>query len=111
MGLLKKADYVKILDYYQIETPKNKSLKNIKRIAEDILANKLCKCIKKVQKNNSDKEEAKAIGICNDSIFGRKSLKHYRFTCKKGAKLENKPGKNYALEKRSKRLTRKQKKY
>lgn len=110
MGLLKKKDYIKILNYYQIDLPKNKSLKNIKRVAEDILANKLCKCIKKVQKNNSSQEEAKAIGICNESIFVRKGIKHYNFTCKKGAKLENKVGTNIVLMKTSKNKTKKQRK-
>ena len=99
MPLLKKEDYIKILQYYKKPITKNITLKNLKLKAEKILAKRLCKCIKKVQSRSNFKNEAKAIGICTDSIFSKKGLKRHNFTCKKGAKLVNKTRKNYALEK------------
>jgi hypothetical protein len=116
MGILKKDDYIKILNYYNIPIASTDSSKTIKHKAEEILADKLCKCIKKVK--NTDDEidtetpteaESKAIGICNDSIFRRKGLKHSGFTCKRRPKFLKYPGKNYSLQTRSKYLSKKQK--
>ena len=116
MGILKKDDYIKILNYYNIPIASTDSSKTIKHKAEEILADKLCKCIKKVK--NTDDEidtetpteaESKAIGICNDSIFRRKGLKHSGFTCKKRPAFLKYPGKNYSLQTRSKYLSKKQK--
>ena len=73
---LMNSDYTKILNYYDIPIPKNK--KQLKTDAENILADKLCKCIKKVEINN----ESKAIGICTKTIFNRKGLARKSFTCK-----------------------------
>ena len=39
---LSQTDYKKIIHYYQIKKQKNKTYKES---AEDILANKLCKCM------------------------------------------------------------------
>jgi hypothetical protein len=124
MGILKKNDYIKILNYYNIPITPTDSSKTIKNKAEEILADKLCKCIKKVKKtdegddDDGDDEtggdtpseaESKAIGICNDSIFRRKGLKHSGFTCKRRPKFIKYPGKNYSLQTRSKYLSKKQK--
>ena len=119
MGVLTKNDYEKILNYYNISFSTSDSSKNIKSKAEQILAEKLCKCIKKVKNNpdtensnNSDNgsdEEARAIGICNDSIFTRKGIRHAAFTCKKKPRLLRFHGKKYSLVKRSKYLSKKQK--
>jgi hypothetical protein len=119
MGVLTKNDYEKILNYYNIPFSASDSSKKIKSKAEQILAEKLCKCIKKV-KNNSDTEssdssdnvsaeESRAIGICNDSIFSRKGIRHGVFTCKKKPRLLRFHGKKYSLVKRSKYLSKKQK--
>ena len=124
MGILKKDDYIKILNYYNIPITPTDSSKTIKNKAEEILADKLCKCIKKVKKtddgddDDDDDEtggdtpseaESKAIGICNDSIFRRKGLKHSGFTFKRRPKFIKYPGKNYSLQTRSKYLSKKQK--
>jgi methionyl-tRNA formyltransferase len=85
MGILKHHDYVKILNYYDIPISAKDSSKSIKHKAEAILAEKLCKCIKKVKKNDRQGEdsddgnddnkntlsesESKAIEICSKSIF------------------------------------------
>jgi hypothetical protein len=85
---LSNNDYISILKYYDIDAS-NMKPKDIKQNAENILAEKLCRCIKKV--NNSDKvektEESKAIAICKNSIFSKKNLKISKFKCKGSAKL------------------------
>ena len=113
---LNKADYLAILNYYDIPLEKNTSIQYIKKTAEDILANKLCKCIKKVKNSNADTNtdsqdanESRSIAICNDTIFRRKGIRHSTFTCKKHLRLLRFPGKKYSLIKRSKYLSKKQK--
>ena len=83
--LINNSDYKTILNYYKLSIPKHSS--TIKKKAEQILSEKLCRCIKKVGK--SVKSEAKAIGICTRSIFKRKGLKRGKFTCKKNNQKRN----------------------
>lgn len=77
MSDLTNVDYKKILDYYNKPIPKSKRL--LRTQAEKILVSKLCRCIKKVDKEN----EARAIGICSKTIFNNKGLIRGKFTCKK----------------------------
>ena len=72
---INKHDYIKILKYYNLNVPSK--TEDIKKTAEKILSEKLCKCIKKVSPNN----EAKAIGICTKTIFNRKGLTRGKFKC------------------------------
>lgn len=117
MGILTKIDYEKILNYYNIPFSSSESSKQIKNKAEEILAEKLCKCIKKVKEGsnntsdsaNTDADESRAISICNDTVFRRKGVKHSAFTCKKKPRLLKFHGKKYSLVKRSKYLSKKQK--
>jgi hypothetical protein len=82
MGSLNNSDYRKILEFYNLPIPSNKKI--LKKKAEDILALKLCRCIKKFE----FVEEAKAIGICTRSVLNKKGLKRSRqFTCRKKQKL------------------------
>lgn len=74
---LTNKDYVSILKYYNINIPKSKRL--LKKNAEKIMAEKLCKCIKKIDPIN----EAKSIGICTKTIFNRKGYTRGQFECKK----------------------------
>ena len=69
-------DYVNILKYYNLDIPK--STKMLKKQAENIMAQKLCKCIKKIDPVN----EAKSIGICTKTIFNRKGYTRGVFQCK-----------------------------
>ena len=66
---LKNKDYISILKFYKLNIPKSKRL--LKQHAENILNDKLCRCIKKLEPDN----EAKSIAICSKSIFGNKNLK------------------------------------
>ena len=72
---LTKQDYIKILSFYKKEIPS--SFKLLKMEAENILSDKLCKCIKKVDSSN----ESKSIAICSDSIFKKKGLVRGTFKC------------------------------
>lgn len=74
---LSNKDYISILKYYNINIPKSKRL--LKKQAEKIMAEKLCKCIKKIDPIN----EAKSIGICTKTIFNRKGYTRQQFECKK----------------------------
>ena len=73
---MNSTDYKNILDYYKISIPKSKNV--LKELAEKILAEKLCKCIKKIDYRN----EAKSIGICTRNIFNKKGLTRGTFKCK-----------------------------
>jgi hypothetical protein len=74
---LTNKDYVSILKYYNINIPRSRRL--LKKQAEHIMAEKLCKCIKKIDPIN----EAKSIGICSKTIFNRKGYTRGKFECKK----------------------------
>lgn len=86
--LLDKSDYIKILHFYKIYNYDDKSLKIIRKRVEDIISEKLCRCITKVDKKYNDKP--KAIAICNNSVIKKKSINIYGFSCKKKPKLRNK---------------------
>ena len=68
-------EYIKILDFYKIPIPKTKKL--IQKEAENILSEKLCKCIKQI-----DVAEPLSIGICTKSIFNKKGFTRGKFRCK-----------------------------
>jgi hypothetical protein len=79
---LTNKDYSNILQYYKLSVPKSKRL--LKKQAEKIMAEKLCKCIKKIDPNN----EAKSIGICTKTIFNRKGYTRGQFQCKKNQSVK-----------------------
>jgi hypothetical protein len=83
---LTNTDYIDILNFYKIDHMKMKK-REIKEKAEDLLATKLCRCIKKIKQKTPSSSESRAIAICYDSVIKRKGLKTFKFTCKKGAKL------------------------
>jgi hypothetical protein len=75
------SDYSKILSYYGLEIPKKEA--QLKEVAENILSQKLCACIKKVGLS-----EPRAIGVCTKTVLNRKGLSRGKFKCKNGRKLE-----------------------
>ena len=81
---LNNSDYKTILNYYKLPIPNHSS--TLKKKAEQILSEKLCRCIKKVGK--SINSEPKAIGVCTRSIFKRKGLKRGKFTCRKKSTVQ-----------------------
>lgn len=82
MSELTQKDYKDILKFYNMSIPKTK--KQRKRKAEKILAEKLCRCIKKVDKNN----ENRAIGLCSKSVIYQKGFLRGNFTCKKKQQIK-----------------------
>ena len=84
---LNNNDYKQILEYYNEEIPKTKTL--IQEAAEKILARKLCRCIKKVDKKN----EGRSIGICTKTIVNRKGYSRGKFACKGKASITLKKSK------------------
>ena len=60
--------------------PRSKRL--LKKEAENVMALKLCGCIKKVGPLDP-KKEPRSIGICTRSVFKTKGLKRGTFKCKK----------------------------
>ena len=69
-------EYKDILKFYKIKIPKSNYL--IKKEAENVIADKLCRCIKTF----SVKEESKSIPICTKSIFKKKGFTRGNFSCK-----------------------------
>ncbi len=65
-----KKDYMKILKYYNVKMENNSSYKAVQDAAENLLANKLCRCIKKI--NPTEKNESKNIAICTNSVLKKK---------------------------------------
>jgi len=85
---LTKTDYRKILSYYNIPFG-NLGNHELKQKAEDILATKLCKCIKAVERKVGPKN---AIALCTASVFGKKGLKYFDMSCKGRAQLRPRKG-------------------
>jgi hypothetical protein len=88
MSELTNNDYKRILVFYNKAIPKSKRL--LKMQAEKLLVSKLCRCIKKVDKEN----EARAIGICTKTIINNKGFTRGKFTCKKKETISLKKKKN-----------------
>lgn len=82
MSKITTKDYKSILSYYNKPIPS--STKQLKENAEKILAEKLCRCIKKVDPIN----EAKSIGICTKTVFNSRGLTRGAFTCTGKRKVE-----------------------
>ena len=74
MSTLTKSDYIKILRFYKIKIPK--TLSSIKESANNIMASKLCKCIKSIDTPNN-------IASCTKSIFKSKGFTRGKFKCAK----------------------------
>jgi hypothetical protein len=70
-------DYKHILEFYKQKIPYSNRL--LKKQAEKILANKLCRCIKKLEHKYKDK----SVGICTKTIINNKGFLREKFTCKK----------------------------
>jgi len=88
MPELNNNDYKRILEFYNKTIPKSKRL--LKQQAEKLIVTKLCRCIKKVDKEN----EARAIGICTKTIINNKGYTRGKFTCKKKGTITLKRKKN-----------------
>lgn len=113
---LNLSDYKKILDFYNINHTRLSST-TVKEKAESMLANKLCRCIKKVKSKQTERKlrrrgESQAIGACRNSVITRKNLKIHKFKCDNGPKLVAKANSKVKLARIGslKRLSKKNKK-
>ena len=112
---LTPSDYKKVLTYYNQPIPR--SHRQTKKKAEQLLTNKLCKCIQKVKRSFRSRNKTmknkellrSSVGVCRDSVLHRKNIDVYRFNCDKTKKLGNYPNKRFSLAKykKSKNNTRK----
>ena len=102
---LNQKDYKLILKYYNISY-NDLTSNDIKEQAENILAKKMCRCIKKIQKptKKENASEIKAISICKNSVITKKNLKNFGFTCKKKIGLIPQKGTSIKLVKINKTL-------
>ena len=73
---LTKLDYANILHFYKKKIPKSNKI--LKLQAEHLLAEKLCRCIKKLGPTN----EVRSIGICTQSVINQKGYTRGKFSCK-----------------------------
>jgi len=89
---LAKNDYMDILKYYNINFSEELPINLLKKMTEKLIAEKLCRCIKKVP--NEGFPESRAIGICNWSVVQKKNLGIYKFSCKKKKELKLKKNAN-----------------
>lgn len=99
-------DYKKILLHYGKDIPMKDGYTDLPKLtqtAHSILVKKLCGCIKKVEKY-SKLPERSIIPICKNTIFEKRGLRNYRFTCKSKRKLIPKKGTNITLSKTRKVL-------
>ena len=101
MNSLNKDDYITILQYYDISY-QDLTLFEMASKAEDILANKLCRCIKKVEKETKNKK--KAIAVCTNSVLKQRNLKVYKYKCDKKNELISDKKTRKKLHKTSKRV-------
>jgi len=97
---LTNKDYVSILKYYNLIIPKSKKL--IKKHAEKIMAEKLCKCIKKIDPIN----ESKSIGICTKTIFNQKGFTRGQFQCKTKPTIQFRKTNKFTNKSKNKNKTR-----
>jgi hypothetical protein len=97
---LTNKDYVSILKFYNLPIPKSKSF--LKKHAENIMAEKLCKCIKNIDPNN----EAKSIGICTKTIFNKKGFTRGQFQCKTKPTIQFRKTNKFTNKSKNKNKTR-----
>ena len=94
---LSRQDYIDILNWYDVKFSKDLPIKFLRKMTEKIVAEKLCRCIKKVP--NEGNPESRAIGICNWSVLQKKKLAIYKFSCKKKPELKLKKGSKKSKDK------------
>lgn len=90
---LTQKDYKNILQYYKMEIPTNSS--QLKNKAKDVIAYKLCRCIRKVTNNRTIFPSSAALGVCTKTVVSRKGFVRGDFSCMK-------KNRNITLKKRRK---------
>lgn len=92
-GRLTRKDYETILRHYNIPFKSSERLGVIRAKAEDILTNKLCRCIKRLGEKKHPDGEKRSIPICKKSILHKRGVTDSGFSCKaKTIRLRRKGG-------------------
>jgi hypothetical protein len=94
------ADYKNILKFYNVSIPSNPA--QLKKTAEDILALKLCSCIKKINPSLTKKNESRSIGICSRNILKTRGLSRGEFKCLKNRSISLKKTQKHLQFKKNK---------
>ena len=86
---LSVKDYEMIINHYGKRVPKTARSK--KKKAEDLMALKLCSCIKKITRKSriKPKNEGRSIGFCSVAVIKNRGMKYKSFTCKKPRQIKN----------------------
>lgn len=79
---LSLKDYRTILQHYEVKHD-GLSKTILREKSEQIINDKLCKCIKKVKKTLKTEKEQQPIAFCSKSILKNRNLKYYGFRCGK----------------------------
>jgi hypothetical protein len=95
MSDLNINDFKHILEYYNEPIPKSNRL--TRAAAEQLIASKLCRCIKKI----GGDDEQRAIGICTKTILNRRGYTRGNFKCRGSPTIK--------LKRNAKRSTRRRK--
>jgi hypothetical protein len=95
---LTNLDYANILQFYKKKIPTSNRI--LKLHAEQLLGDKLCRCIKKLGPTN----EARSIGICTKTVINNKGYARGKFSCKKKQHVTLTKPNNRKTLKRSKRF-------
>jgi hypothetical protein len=103
---LTKKEYEVVLNYYNLPYKKSDNARNIKQKAEKVLADKLCRCIKKVSRKRRTKSENRSIPICKKSILLSKGLTDAGFKCKKSRSIKIRKISKSASSKSTRRMTK-----
>lgn len=102
---LGRKDYENVLKFYNVPFVSGQPVEELKTAVEELMSDKLCRCIKKVTDQGHPDGEKRAIPVCKKSILHKKGLTDSGFSCKKK--------KHISLKKRGgrRRLTRKRPKH
>ena len=80
---LVRKDYEKVLKFYDVPFVSSQPVEELKNAVEQLMSDKLCRCIKKVTDQGHPDAEKRAIPVCKKSILHKKGLTDTSFSCKK----------------------------
>ena len=99
---LARKDYENVLNFYKIPLVKGQPIQELRAEVEQLMSDKLCRCIKKVTDQDHPDGEKRAIPVCKKSILHKKGLTDTGFSCKKKKhiSLRKRGGKRQVTRKR-----------
>ena len=103
-GRLTRKDYETILRHYDVPFKSSDKLKKVRASAEEILRDKLCRCIKRVKESKHPDGEKRAIPVCKKNVLHRRNVTDSGFSCKKKTiRLRRRGGTRHQLHTRRSR--------